>query len=251
MYPNKRLRRLRYNPIVRDMVRETELSKNDFIYPLFVVPGEKIKKEDARIKLWEFIGKRKTKPYLMSYVNQFDAIYWYQLFEDPKEHPAFWIPLDFASILFACGRDPEDMRKDSFFVLNGDVLTNLNLNAMAKFHRLKRGLGTFLVHKTDHPLDSDLIEYDNNYLIKRFFRPQPGDKFKPISKSGSHIFEPKVLDFIPENTKYSLEKQLIPNLLDQGEKLCAYYSDCYSKDMGTPQRLARVKKDFENGKITF
>src|SRR3989304_6081031 len=44
-YPNKRLRRLRYNPIVRDMVRETELSKNDFIYPLFVVPGEKIKKE--------------------------------------------------------------------------------------------------------------------------------------------------------------------------------------------------------------
>lgn len=45
MYPNKRLRRLRYNSIIRDMVRETELSKNDLIYPLFVVPGEKIKKE--------------------------------------------------------------------------------------------------------------------------------------------------------------------------------------------------------------
>jgi porphobilinogen synthase len=43
-FPIKRLRRLRYNPLVRDMVRETELSKNDFIYPLFVVPGEKIKK---------------------------------------------------------------------------------------------------------------------------------------------------------------------------------------------------------------
>jgi porphobilinogen synthase len=44
-YPTKRLRRLRYNPLIRDMVRETELSKNDLIYPLFVVPGEKIKKE--------------------------------------------------------------------------------------------------------------------------------------------------------------------------------------------------------------
>jgi len=43
-YPVKRLRRLRYNPIVRDMVRETELSKNDFIYPLFAVPGSKIRK---------------------------------------------------------------------------------------------------------------------------------------------------------------------------------------------------------------
>lgn len=43
LYPAKRLRRLRYNPLVRNMVRETQLSKNDFIYPLFAVEGEKIK----------------------------------------------------------------------------------------------------------------------------------------------------------------------------------------------------------------
>ena len=44
-YPTIRHRRLRYNPLVRDMVRETMLTKNDLIYPLFVVPGEKVKKE--------------------------------------------------------------------------------------------------------------------------------------------------------------------------------------------------------------
>lgn len=44
-FPTKRLRRLRYNPLVREMVRETVLTKNDFIYPLFVVPGEAKKKE--------------------------------------------------------------------------------------------------------------------------------------------------------------------------------------------------------------
>ena len=44
-YPTKRLRRLRYNPKVRDLVRETVLTKNDLIYPLFVVPGENIKNE--------------------------------------------------------------------------------------------------------------------------------------------------------------------------------------------------------------
>ena len=43
LYPAKRLRRLRYNPLVRNMVRETQLSKNDLIYPLFAVEGEKIK----------------------------------------------------------------------------------------------------------------------------------------------------------------------------------------------------------------
>jgi porphobilinogen synthase len=45
MYPTQRLRRLRYNPLVRDLVRETELTKNDLIYPLFVRPGENIKNE--------------------------------------------------------------------------------------------------------------------------------------------------------------------------------------------------------------
>lgn len=44
-YPIKRLRRLRYNPLIRDMMRETELSKNDFIYPLFVVPGSNVKNQ--------------------------------------------------------------------------------------------------------------------------------------------------------------------------------------------------------------
>lgn len=44
-YPTKRLRRLRYNPLVRDLVRETSLSKNDLIYPMFIAFGENIKNE--------------------------------------------------------------------------------------------------------------------------------------------------------------------------------------------------------------
>lgn len=45
MYPTTRLRRLRYNPLIREMVKETHLRKTDLIYPLFVVPGKNIKKE--------------------------------------------------------------------------------------------------------------------------------------------------------------------------------------------------------------
>jgi porphobilinogen synthase len=44
-YPVSRLRRLRMSETLRGMVRETELSKKDFIYPLFVVPGNSVKKE--------------------------------------------------------------------------------------------------------------------------------------------------------------------------------------------------------------
>ncbi len=72
-----------------------------------------LSKEDAKEKIREFVGTE--KPYIMAYVNQFDSIYWYDLFSDPQKHPGFWIPLDFASILFAHGFDPESMGKQEFF----------------------------------------------------------------------------------------------------------------------------------------
>jgi DNA polymerase III epsilon subunit-like protein len=80
---------------------------------------KKTKKTVALARIEKFIEKNKQKeykkPYLMAYVNQFDAIYWYKLFGSAKEHPVYWIPLDFASILFAHGYSPSSMGKESFF----------------------------------------------------------------------------------------------------------------------------------------
>ncbi len=143
------------------------------------------------------------------------------------------------------------LKDDDFIVLNGDVLTNVNLTEMISFRRRQQGLATFLVHDTDHPFDSDLVEYNDHFKILRFFRPQPGDKFKPLSKTGTHIFKPAVLNFIPPQQEFSLEKQLIPKLLAANQPLYAYFSDCYSKDMGTLERLAQVRKDYQDGKTSF
>ncbi len=78
---------------------------------------KKVSREEACRQLTEFLGSSggEGKPYLLAYVNQFDAIYWYKLFQSAQEHPAFWIPLDFASILFAEGRDPGSMSQEAFF----------------------------------------------------------------------------------------------------------------------------------------
>lgn len=75
----------------------------------------KVSKDEAKKALNSFIGD--SEPYLVAYVNQFDAIYWYKLFGSPKEHPAHWIPIDFAGILFGYGFDPASFNKDSFFKL--------------------------------------------------------------------------------------------------------------------------------------
>lgn len=139
--------------------------------------------------------------------------------------------------------------KEDFFVFNGDVMTNVDLQAMHIYHKNKGGLATVLVHPTDHPFDSDIVAYNQNFLVSHFFRPRAGDVFRAISKTGTHIFRPEVLDFIPAGVEYSLEKQLLPDLLLKGQLLYAYYSDCYSKDMGTPSRLTQVIDDYKHGKF--
>lgn len=142
------------------------------------------------------------------------------------------------------------LRDEDFFVLNGDVMTNLNLTKMWQYHQKKDGIATVLIHESDHPYDSSLVEVDDKFRITNFdSRVKPGDKFRNLTKSGTHIFKPQVLQYIPENQEYSLEKELVPKLLKSGEKIYGFYSEDYSHDMGTPERLKKVKEDYEAGKI--
>lgn len=107
--------------------------------------GKKISKEKAVVQLREFIGE--GSPYLVAYVNQFDAVFWYDLFGSPKEHPCFWIPIDFASILFAHGYDPNSMGKDSFFEELGLDKSSYNLHNALDDARMLRDVYTLFTEK--------------------------------------------------------------------------------------------------------
>jgi DNA polymerase III epsilon subunit-like protein len=66
--------------------------------------GEKVTRKDALVRIKKFVGDQ--KPYIVAYVNQYDVIYTYKLF-GKEEKPFHWLPIDFASILFGMGIDPE------------------------------------------------------------------------------------------------------------------------------------------------
>lgn len=150
----------------------------------------------------------------------------------------------------ALKKTKHNLKDDDFFVLNGDVMTDLNLSEMWKFHKEKKGIGTFLIHKSTHPYDSSILEVDQNWQIINFNKKvKPGKKYLNLSKSGTHIFKPEILAYIPENQPYSLEDELIPRLMVLKLPLYGYYSEDYSHDMGTLQRLKKVREDFRNGKI--
>ncbi len=74
--------------------------------------SKKITRKKAIIKIKKFVGKE--KPYIVSYVNQFDVVYTHKLFnsQNIKDIPFYWLPVDFASILFGMGIDPESYFPD-------------------------------------------------------------------------------------------------------------------------------------------
>lgn len=68
--------------------------------------GEKIPREEACERVREFVGD--DKPYLVAYVNQFDTVFLHKLF-GLNRWPFRWLPIDFASMLFFLGFDPEKL----------------------------------------------------------------------------------------------------------------------------------------------
>jgi len=73
-----------------------------------VVPhlrGGKVSREGACRQICEFLGD--NKPFLLTYVSQFDTVFWHKLFGGIEKNPAHWIVVDFASFLFFNGIDPE------------------------------------------------------------------------------------------------------------------------------------------------
>lgn len=80
--------------------------------------GDPISIINARKQIKQFIGQ--DKPHLVAYINQLDAVYWYDLFGSAQSHPAHKHPIDFASILFGYGY-PTNVYNDKEFLKKLDI----------------------------------------------------------------------------------------------------------------------------------
>ncbi len=89
---------------------EYEGETSDFVkkHILPTLSKNKVSREEAKTKIREFVGDE--EPYMVGLINQYDTLYFYKLF-GVSEQPLYWIPIDFASILFAEGYNPEKYLK--------------------------------------------------------------------------------------------------------------------------------------------
>jgi len=91
---------LEFSGEYNDFVKEKVLPK---------LKGNKVSKEEAFKSIKEFLGD--SKPYLISYVNQYDIIFLHKLL-DKYEYVPYWLPIDFSTMLFSMGYDPEVLRNN-------------------------------------------------------------------------------------------------------------------------------------------
>ena len=139
--------------------------------------------------------------------------------------------------------------QDSVIVLNGDVLQQIDLQAVIARHRAAKAKATIVLTPVDNPSAYGLVETDADGNVQRFLEKPGQDEITTNNiNAGVYVLEPDTLDRIPDNEAYSIERQYFPSLVANGETFVAYVNDGYSIDIGTPEKYRQVHRDIMDGR---
>lgn len=152
-------------------------------------------------------------------------------------------PLGTAGVLYQLENLPDD-----FIVLNGDVIFDIDFSRMIAFHYKKKAAVTLAVHPNNHPFDSALITTDSNSQITGWLNKEDERTYyKNQINAGIHIISSALLKNCPQSgKKIDLDRDILKPSI-KTEKLFAYQTPEYIRDMGTPERYAQVSSDIEKG----
>lgn len=150
-------------------------------------------------------------------------------------------PLDTAgAILFAA----RDVGIDStFLVVNGDVLTDMDLGALVEFHRASGGDATISLVPVEDPSRFGVVPTDADGRVSAFIeKPPPDEAPTNLVNAGTYVLEPSVLRRIVPDQRVSIERETFPALVAD-RSLFALASASYWIDAGTPREFLRANLD--------
>jgi mannose-1-phosphate guanylyltransferase len=159
--------------------------------------------------------------------------------------------------LDSCGavKNVEHLLDGTFLVLNGDILTSLDITALVRYHRERETLGTIALKAVSDPSAYGLVPIDDDGRIERFVeKPKTSaDIVTNLINAGTYVLEPETLNYVPGGEPFSFEGGvrsggrtdvgLFPLLLAEGEALYGFVSDDYWLDIGAPQKYLQANHD--------
>ncbi len=137
--------------------------------------------------------------------------------------------------------------KETFLVLNGDCVTEIDLAAMVDQHVERREYATLAVHTVDDPSRYGVVAVDGIGYVSRFVEKPPGPRFPAHTvNSGAYVVEPEMFNFIGDGFSM-FERDLFPAALMSGVEIGTFPWDGYFMDMGTPESYLRLNRDVLTG----
>jgi len=136
---------------------------------------------------------------------------------------------------------------DTFVVVNGDVLTDLDVTALVAYHRSHGAEATINLTAVDDPSRFGVVPTDDEGRVIAFVeKPPPGEAPTNLINAGTYVLEPSVLGRIPPDRRVSIERETFPALAADGA-LFASASDSYWLDTGTPSAYLQAHTDLLDG----
>jgi mannose-1-phosphate guanylyltransferase len=137
----------------------------------------------------------------------------------------------------------EDWLDERFLMLNGDVLTDIDVSVQIRQHERSGARATLALIGVEDPSAYGLVRLENDHSVSEFLeKPSPDQIDTNLVNAGVYVLQRDVLDgMAPAGTKISIEREVFPTLVGHG--LCGYRASGYWLDIGTPARYLQATYD--------
>lgn len=139
---------------------------------------------------------------------------------------------------------------DTFLIISGDALTDIDLGKVIKYHQEKAAVATLVLTPVEEPLEYGVVITDEKGAIKHFLeKPNWSEVFSDTVNTGIYVLEPECLSHIAEGTPFDFSKDLFPFLLNKEYPLYGFHTSEYWCDVGNIEQYRQANMDALEGKV--
>jgi len=143
-----------------------------------------------------------------------------------------------------------DMLDDTFLVISGDALTDIDLGEVVKAHKSSGALATIVLYEAENPLEFGIVITKEDGTIERFLeKPTWGQVFSDTVNTGIYVLEPGIFDFIPSDRPSDFSQDVFPTLLAQGLPIHGHVAKGYWEDVGNIEAYSKAHRDVLDGQV--
>jgi mannose-1-phosphate guanylyltransferase len=138
----------------------------------------------------------------------------------------------------------------TFLIISGDALTDIDLTALWQAHHAKSGIATLSLKRVDDPSQIGVVILGEDDRIQGFQeKPDPAEALSDLGNCGIYVMEPEIFDYFPDRPFVDWAIDVFPALLDQDVAFHGHEIDDYWNDIGNIKEFRRGNFDALNGDV--